>query len=102
MPRSNRPRGRKPGRDDDDDEDFDLGRALVGRRATESKRDGQWTVQPIAAASANKHYTCPSCSGDIAPGIAHVVAWRADGLMGEANDLAARRHWHSHCWRIKA
>ena len=33
--------------------------------------------------------------------LAHVVAWRADGLMGEADDLAARRHWHTHCWRIR-
>jgi hypothetical protein len=30
-----------------------------------------------------------------------VVSWRADGLMGEADDLAARRHWHNHCWAIK-
>jgi hypothetical protein len=99
MPRSNRPRGRRPGRDDD--EDADLSRALAGRRATERKRDGLWTVQSIAAPAAVKHYTCPTCSRDIAPGTAHVVAWRADGLMGEADDLAARRHWHTHCWRIK-
>ena len=28
------------------------------------------------------------------------VAWRADGVLGEQADLAARRHWHTHCWRI--
>ena len=31
-----------------------------------------------------------------------LVAWRTDGIMGEAEDLAARRHWHSHCWKIRA
>jgi hypothetical protein len=99
MPRSNRPRGRRPG---DADEDVDLSRALIGRLAIESKRDGSWNVQPLAAASATKYYVCPGCGLEIAPGVAHTVAWRADGLMGEANDLADRRHWHVHCWRIRA
>ncbi|HEY1529361.1 MAG TPA: hypothetical protein VGF80_00935 [Galbitalea sp.] len=99
MPRSNRPRGR---RSDEADEDLDLSRALIGRLATESKRDGLWNVQPLAAASATKFYVCPGCGLEIAPGIAHTVAWRADGLMGEANDLAERRHWHLHCWKIRS
>jgi len=98
MPRSNRPRGRRPA---DDDDDVDLSRALTGRRRTESKRDGLWNVQPLAAASATKYYTCPACGLEITPGTPHTVAWRADGLMGEADDLAARRHWHLHCWKIK-
>lgn len=67
----------------------------------EAKREGRFNVQPLAAASAAKTYVCPGCSLDIEPGTAHVVAWRADGLMGEADDLAGRRHWHSHCWAIK-
>lgn len=98
MPRSNRPKGRssKP-----DDEEFDLSRALMGRLTTETKRDGLWNVQPLAAASATKAYVCPGCGLEIAPGIAHTVAWRADGLFGEADDLAARRHWHLHCWKIR-
>jgi hypothetical protein len=99
MPRSNRPRGRRPG---DEDDEVDLTRALYGRLSTETKRDGAWNVQPLAAASATKYYVCPGCGLEIAPGVAHTVAWRADGLMGEANDLADRRHWHLHCWRIKA
>jgi hypothetical protein len=99
MPRSNRPRGRRPG---DADDEIDLNRALVGRLATETRRDGTWNVQPLAAASATKYYVCPGCGLEIAPGVAHTVTWRADGLMGEANDLADRRHWHVHCWRIKA
>jgi hypothetical protein len=99
MPRSNRPRGRRPG---DADDEVDLSRALYGRLSSETKRDGAWNVQPLAAASATKYYVCPGCGLEIAPGVAHTVAWRADGLMGEANDLADRRHWHLHCWRIKA
>ena len=99
MPRSNRPRGRRSG---DEDDQPDLGRALIGRLSTETKRDGVWNVQPLAAASATKYYLCPGCGLEIAPGVAHTVTWRADGLMGEQNDLADRRHWHLHCWRIKA
>jgi hypothetical protein len=96
VPRSNRPRrgAREP------DDDVDLSRVLAGALHTESKRDGLWNVQPIAAPSAAKTYTCPGCGLEIAPGTQHIVAWRADGLMGEADDIAARRHWHSHCWRI--
>ena len=99
MPRSNRPRGRRAG--DGDDQEVDLTRALIGQRRTESRRDGLWNVQPLTASSASKPYTCPGCGLEIAPGVAHTVTWRADGLMGEADDLAARRHWHLHCWRIR-
>ena len=97
MPRTNRPRG---SRRDGDDEQLDLSRALFGRVRTESRRDGLWNVQPLSASSAAKQYVCPGCGLGIAPGVAHIVAWRADGLMGEADDVAARRHWHSHCWKI--
>ena len=99
MPRSIRPRGQRGGANDEDD--FDIARALVGRLRTESKRDGLWNVQPLAASSAVKSYLCPGCGLTIEPATAHTVAWRADGLMGEADDLAGRRHWHSHCWTIK-
>ncbi len=97
MPRSNR--SRRGGRQSDAD-DVDLSRVLYGTLRTESKRDGLWNVQPISAAAAAKHYTCPGCGLEIVPGTPHLVAWRADGLMGEADDLAGRRHWHPHCWRI--
>ena len=98
MPRSNRPRRRAPG---DEAEPLDLERALMGTKRTEVKRDGVWNVQPQGASKASKVYTCPGCGLEIAPGIAHLVAWRADGLMGEADDLAGRRHWHTHCWKIR-
>jgi hypothetical protein len=98
MPRSNRPRRRAAG---DEAPELDLERALLGRSRTESKRDGLWNVQPHASGAATKVYTCPGCGLEIVPGTAHVVAWRADGIMGEADDLAGRRHWHTHCWRIR-
>jgi len=99
MPRSNRPRGPRSGRGGDD-EAYDITRALFGSLHSESRRGGLWNVQPISAASASKAYICPGCGLEIAPGTPHLVAWRADGLMGEADDLAARRHWHPHCWKI--
>lgn len=99
MPRSNRPKGRKPGADEPDDDRFS--QMLAGWRRTESKRDGQWNVQPVSAANAVKTYLCPGCNLDIAPGREHLVAWRADGVTGDAADIAGRRHWHSHCWRLK-
>ena len=99
MPRSNRPRGARS--DGENDDDFDISRVLYGRLSSEAKRDGQWNVQNISASAAAKNYTCPGCGLGIAPSTPHVVSWRADGLMGETDDLAARRHWHSHCWKIK-
>ena len=97
MPRSNRPRGRRPGNDDDEP---DLSRALYGARVDVRKRGRLWSVQSVASSAAAKRYICPGCGRDILPGVAHTVAWRADGIMGEVEDLAARRHWHTHCWRI--
>ena len=97
MPRSNRPR-RDPGRNDD--ESGDLSRILYGGQHTEVRRGRAFTVQSIAGTSSMKAYVCPGCSLPIEPGTPHIVAWRADGLFGEEADLAARRHWHNHCWRI--
>lgn len=66
----------------------------------ETRRGQEWKVQPVRAESALKPYVCPGCGGTVAPGIAHLVVWRNDGVLGDAADLAARRHWHTHCWRI--
>jgi hypothetical protein len=98
MPRSRRPRRRGP---DPEPEPLDVERILGGARHTEVRRDGTWNVQPQSAAAATKDYSCPGCGLAITPGTAHLVAWRADGLFGEDADLAARRHWHTHCWRIR-
>ncbi|GAA1443457.1 hypothetical protein [Leifsonia poae] len=99
MPRSNRPRGRQ-GHGRDDDEALDLSRIMTGWRRTEVRRGIAWNVQPVSTVQAQKSYVCPGCGQDISPGVAHLVAWRADGVMGDAADIAARRHWHSHCWKI--
>lgn len=74
-------------------------RFVAGFRHTEQRHDREWTVQPVGAGQAQKPYTCPGCGGVIALGVPHVVVWRADGILGEAADLAARRHWHTHCWK---
>jgi hypothetical protein len=99
MPRSNRPKGRKPNAGAADREE--LAHLLAGWRRTEVRRDGVWNVQPVTEARAVKSYLCPGCNLEILPGLAHVVAWRADGVLGDSADLAARRHWHSHCWKLK-
>jgi len=93
MPRSHR---RRPERGGDDG----LDRLIAGWKRTEAKRGGEWTVQPLSAPQAQKEYLCPGCGRTVAPGVAHLVVWRADGVLGDAADLAARRHWHTHCWRI--
>ncbi len=97
MPRSNRPRGRARS----EEPELDLDRVFAGRLHTVSKRDGEWNVQPLTATNAQKSYTCPGCGLEINPGVAHVVAWRADGLFGAEQDLAERRHWHTKCWSIR-
>ncbi|SIT73337.1 hypothetical protein [Microbacterium sp. RU33B] len=93
MPRSRRPR-REPARDDS------IERLIAGWKRTETRRGAEWTVQPVSAAQAQKSYRCPGCGRDVEPGVAHVVAWRADGVLGDQADLAARRHWHQACWKI--
>jgi len=94
MPRS---RKRRPESSRSDDS---LDRLIAGWKRTEIKRGGEWTVQPLSAAQAVKDYLCPGCGRTVEAGSAHLVVWRADGVLGDAADLAARRHWHTHCWRI--
>lgn len=81
-------------------EPLDVSKIFMGARKTETKRGREWTVQPISEANAQKYYVCPGCSGEIAPGVAHLVAWRNDGLFGEQADLDDRRHWHNACWKV--
>ncbi|MEV4774686.1 hypothetical protein LTA6_003282 [Microbacterium sp. LTA6] len=94
MPRSRRPRSARPETEDS------FERLLAGWKRTEVRRGTEWTVQPISAVQSQKEYVCPGCGREIAAGTAHLVAWRADGVLGDAADLAARRHWHTHCWRM--
>ena len=100
MPRSNRPRSRRtPDRAPAADDALDLDRLRSGLKRTEIKRTGAYSVQSVSAAAAVKVYTCPGCRAEVPIGQAHVVAWRADGPMSDDAELAARRHWHSYCWR---
>lgn len=96
MPRSNRPKRGKP----EEPPPLDVERLKTGFRRSETKRGYTYIVQPISVARALKEYTCPGCNLSVDVGVAHLVAWRSDGIMGEHNDVAERRHWHQHCWRI--
>jgi hypothetical protein len=93
MPRSHRRRPDPPRADS-------FAQFLAGFKRSEIRHGSEWTVQPVSAAQAQKEYTCPGCHGTIPAGVAHVVTWRADGVLGDAADLAARRHWHTHCWKV--
>lgn len=93
MPRSNRRRAESGG-----DDSFE--RLLAGFKRTEVRRGAEWTVQPVSATQAQKTYRCPGCGRSVEPGVAHLVVWRADGILGDAAALADRRHWHTGCWRI--
>ncbi len=95
MARNNRPRRR-----DGEHEPLDIDRLTAGFRRTETRGAQEWTVQTISAHQATKSYQCPGCGLEVASGVAHVVAWRADGILGDEADLAARRHWHDRCWKI--
>lgn len=92
-----RSRKRRPARPDPDDS---LDRLLASWKRTEVRRGVEWTVQPVSSVQAQKDYICPGCGRIVETGTAHLVVWRADGVLGDAADLAARRHWHTHCWRI--
>jgi hypothetical protein len=93
MPRSNRRRSQETG-----DDAFE--RLVTGWKRTETRRGVEWIVQPVSAAQASKAYVCPGCGRSVEVGHAHLVVWRADGVLGDEADLAARRHWHTHCWKI--
>lgn len=93
-PRKNRriPRDRRPPGGNGD------GGGGPWSQETERGPDGDWIVRSIAGANATKPYRCPGCDQEIPQGVAHVVAWPADG-RGDADD---RRHWHRPCWAARA
>lgn len=87
MPRRNRShRSERPGPQG--------GGGWFGVESREEGPDGDWVVRPVTGAAAVKVYRCPGCDHEIPVGVAHVVAWRADGI-GSVDD---RRHWHRACW----
>ncbi|GAB2682350.1 hypothetical protein [Thalassiella azotivora] len=106
MPRSNRPRraGRAPragGERRWAPEPLDVDRALGGSARRESGPDGDWMVRRVAGTSTTKHYRCPGCDQEVAPGTPHVVAWPADSLTGPDTAVGDRRHWHTACWSAR-
>ncbi|HEX6497701.1 MAG TPA: hypothetical protein VF054_01565 [Micromonosporaceae bacterium] len=72
-------------------------RVRRGVEAVQTWSDGAWQVRAIPGGAAVKMYRCPGCDQEIRPGVAHVVAWPADGR----GDAADRRHWHTGCWRAR-
>lgn len=76
--------------------ELDVDRVRGGRRV-ESAGDGEWTVQEVVG---EKAYTCPGCRQDVGAGVAHVVAWPNDALLGDG--VEHRRHWHRSCWQQRA
>ncbi|WGD38431.1 hypothetical protein [Lysinibacter sp. HNR] len=80
------------------EEEIDLSYLTQGWRRTEIRGGFEWNVQPVSSSRALKEYRCPRCEKTIDIGTEHVVVWRADGVLGDSADLAARRHWHNHCW----
>lgn len=96
MPRSNRPRRQK----EKVRPSSRIDQVKLDEGQLENKRGYDYRVQKVGVSNAKKKYTCPGCNIEIDIGTAHVVSWRQDGLMGHESDLAERRHWHSHCWRI--
>ncbi|GIJ53157.1 hypothetical protein [Virgisporangium aurantiacum] len=75
---------------------LDLERAQRSE-SVQAWHDGEWLVRTIPGRAASKLYRCPGCAQEIRPGVAHVVAWPADGR----GDLGDRRHWHTPCWRAR-
>jgi hypothetical protein len=73
-------------------------RPLGSVQIPESHPDGEWQVRTITGANALRTYRCPGCEQQIAPGLAHIVAWRADHHDG----AEFRRHWHTPCWRARS
>jgi hypothetical protein len=51
-------------------------------------------VVRAVAGQKDKTYRCPGCDLEVRPGTPHLV-------VVEHDDVAARRHWHTHCWRVE-
>jgi hypothetical protein len=81
----------------DDLRGLDDERVRRGVESVQAGHDGQWLVRAVPGGAATKTYRCPGCLQEIRPGVAHVVAWPADG-RGDQGD---RRHWHTGCWRAR-
>ncbi|MDO5750783.1 MAG: ATP/GTP-binding protein [Rothia sp. (in: high G+C Gram-positive bacteria)] len=79
----------------------DISRILDPAPRIESDRYGDWLVQYIPAVNAQKNYICPECGRTIPPGVAHLVVWQDNHMMGRERGIEERRHWHQGCWRTR-
>lgn len=79
-------------------EEFDPDRALGGGPRIEPGPGGERYY--VATPRPNdKTYICPGCNQEIAGDTVHVAAWPVEHMFGEEAAKAARRHWHTNCWR---
>lgn len=95
MPRSRRS-GKRPYSAEHVPLDMDR---VGGIRRAESGPDGEWTTQRVGGS--DRTFRCPGCDQLIATGTPHVVAWRADSILGDGAALDNRRHWHTSCWQAR-
>ncbi len=98
MPRANRPRAGRGGREPAPP--LDLARALGGHRR-EAGPDGPWNVREVPASATGRAYRCPGCDQELTSAVAHLVVWPAEHLFGEQGALGDRRHWHRACWAAR-
>jgi hypothetical protein len=80
-----------------DGQPIDREQVRRGVESVQAATDGDWAIRLIPGGAAVKAYRCPGCDQEIRPGVAHLVAWPADGR----GDLSDRRHWHNGCWRAR-
>ncbi len=88
------PSRRRPSKHAREHVPLDVARVTGTAASEEAYRGSRWAVRRVTGASSTRAYRCPGCQQEIPPGLAHVVAWPAEGVGG----LEDRRHWHSGCW----
>ncbi len=104
MPRSNRPsrpRGARRSKYQQEPVELDTERARGSFGRREDGPGGLWMVRPIRPSNAVKEYSCPGCGQPIRAGVAHLVVWQEDSLLGAEAAGTGRRHWHSRCWQSR-
>ena len=106
------PRRNRPRRSAADPQPLTDERVRKGVEGVQQYQDGEWMVRSIFGGAATKTYRCPGCLQEIRPGVAHVVAWPADGRGDETQlsrrlrrtageGVLERRHWHTGCWQAR-
>ena len=76
--------------------DVERVRGGFGSRIERGPRGEDYHV--AVSRQSEKSYVCPGCGQEVPPGVTHTVAWADGHIFGEDAAVAARRHWHTHCW----